>query len=475
MKKLALVSLAIFMVLMWTGLGKNYLFDWDEGIYAQLGSEMVESNSYLTPTWNGELWLEKPPMVAWVTALGIKLAGTNELGARLFMPLFAGLTLLAIFKLGTSLGGPLMGASSMAILGYFNLFLSRARTVNTDGMLLAAITWTLWLLSSSGPPWLVGVVMGLAVMVKGPAGLLAILIALPLLIHKSKKYLLSTFYFLLLTILPWHLYAYFAHGMAFITPYLLEQVLRRATVPIEFHLESRYFYLNFLSKDLGYGVIITSLLSFALMSKNWFIKKSLDKNFLILWWVGLPLFIFTLAKTRLSWYILPVYPGIALSIGYILSSFAKDKRSKVLVSILVVGMIAQMLYHSFRYIDFGRPASPLSDTLAVAKDISSRDSGDIAMLVSSNERVAQAILPESQTISSSFRYGGAPSIVWYSHKRVHYYYNYDKFMADINDLKNIEFLIVTVGDLDKVSTDFKQITTSGNYVGFMREITYAQR
>ena len=125
MKKLALLTLAIFMVIMWIGLGKNYLFDWDEGIYAQLGSEMVENNSYLTPTWNGELWLEKPPAIAWVTALGIKLVGINELGARLFMPLFAGLTLLAIFKLGTSLGGPLMGASSMAILGYFNLFLSR--------------------------------------------------------------------------------------------------------------------------------------------------------------------------------------------------------------------------------------------------------------------------------------------------------------------------------------------------------------
>jgi 4-amino-4-deoxy-L-arabinose transferase-like glycosyltransferase len=473
--KLAILSIILFMVLMWVGLGKNYLFDWDEGIYAQIGSEMHESGNILIPTWNGELWLEKPPVIAWVTSIGITLVGQNELGARLLMPIFAGLTLYAIYLLGSHIAGPLMGASSMAILGYFNLFVSRARTLNTDGMLLAAISWTLWLLVSSAPSWSVGVVMGLAIMVKGPAGLLAILIALPLLVQKSKKYLLSIFYFLLLTILPWHVYAYLKHGMDFVTPYLLEQVIRRATVPIEFHMESRWFYFSYLIKDLGYGVLLCSMFSFTMMVTKWVKTKSLGNLWLIISWVFLPLALFTLAKTRLSWYILPVYPGIALSIGYLLSSFAKDVRTRAVTTILVAGMLLQMLWHAVDYIDYGRAPSPLSDTLVVASAIGKLPGDSIAMLVSPSERVAEAILPPSQTISSSFRYGGAPSVVWYSHKHVDFYYNYDLFVSDVTTNSSISFIIVTEADLDKVPNNFKEIQVSGGYRAFAKEGVYAER
>ncbi|MBP9690732.1 hypothetical protein KBD81_01490, partial [Candidatus Woesebacteria bacterium] len=38
-------------------------FDWDESIYAQVGREMIESKSYFIPLWQGEEWLDKPPLV----------------------------------------------------------------------------------------------------------------------------------------------------------------------------------------------------------------------------------------------------------------------------------------------------------------------------------------------------------------------------------------------------------------------------
>jgi len=475
LRNLTLISICLFMALMYIGLGRDYLFDWDEGIYATIGHEMRQSKDYLIPTWNSDLWLEKPPAIGWVTALGIALAGENELGVRLIMPLLAGLTLYAIFRIGEKLGGTLMGASSAAMLGFFNLFLSRARTVNTDGMLLAAIAWVSWLLLAGSSPWLVGLVMGLAVMAKGASGILAILIALPLLWHKSPRYLKFVTISFLLTIVPWHLYAYLIHGQSFITPYLLEQVIRRATVPIEFHLESRWFYFNFLYKDLGIGIILVALLSFFLMLRKWVIGRKLDNLTHIIWWVGLPLLLFTLAKTRLSWYILPIYPGIALAIGYGLSYFALEKKSKTVVSILVIGMLAQMLWHGYQYIDVGRPTGPLPDTLQVAKSLSNYPGQTLAMLVSPNERVAEAILPESQTISSSFRYGGAPSVVWYSHKNLIYYYNYDKFMIEADSNPSITGIIITLDDVTKVPPGFKQVFASGRYLGFVREAVYAYR
>lgn len=475
LRKVSLISIILFMALTWTSLGRDYLYDWDEGIYATMGREMRESGDLLTPTWNGDLWLEKPPAIAWVSAIGMQLAGENELGSRLLMPIFAGLTLYAIFLLGESIGGTLMGTASMAILGYFNLFLARARAVNVDGMLLAAITWTIWLLSSNASGWMVGIVMGLAVMAKGPAGILAILITIPLLYKKSWAYLNKILISFSVVVIPWHLYSYLVHGQAFITPYLLEQVIRRATTPIEFHTESRWFYLSYLVKDLGIGVLIVSLFG-AVIAMLQFLKNKTNKELLtIVWWVILPLGIFTISKTRLAWYILPIYPAIALLIGLAITRISKNVKAIKIVTILVVGMCAQLLWHAHAYVEPRRPASALSDQLIVAEELGKYPGIDLAMLVSESERVAQAILPESQSISSSFRYGGSPSVVWYSHKHVVYYYNYDNFSHDAITSPSIYALIVAVPDRDKVPSNYKLVSETKNYLGYVKEASYALR
>lgn len=464
LKKLTLASLLFFVCITTSGIGHNYLFDWDEGIYATIGREMKQSGDILTPTWNGDLWLEKPPMIAWVTSLGQTILGENELGSRIFMPLFAGLTLYAIFRIGEQLGGTIVGTISMAVLGYFNLFLARTRTLNTDGMLLAGISWSAWLLLSNASPIWVGLTMGLSIMVKGPAGLLAVLICLPLLIRKDKKFIIKLLTVISVVVIPWHLYAYLTHGNAFLTPYLLEQVIRRATVPIEFHTESRFFYLNFLYKDLGLGVIFVAL--FGLVMK---------RSFLLTWWLALPLLLFTLAKTRLSWYILPVYPAIALLIGYGFSVFLKSARSLTLMNILAIGTLAQMLFHAYTYTAPQKDPAPLPGLLQIARSLSQQEGSEIAMLVSHNERVAEAILPKDQSISSSFRYGGAPSVVWYSQKHVTYYYNYDQFMHDLESNGDITFAITTIDDQNKVPAGFTSFIEKDGYIGYMRGNSYALR
>lgn len=465
MHYLSLIVLAIFAIILFLGLGKNYLYDWDESIYAQLGVEMRQTHNLLTPSWNGDLWLEKPPLVAWVTALGQTLVPDIEYGSRLFMPVFAVLTLYAVYQIGRILSGSTAGVAAMAILGYFNLFLGRGVSVNTDGMLLAAITWTVFLALKNSSPWKVALAITFAIMVKGPAGLLAILIALPVLIFKPKKYILYTLYSILLFTLPWHLYQLFVNGSSFYTPYLLEQVLRRATVPIEFHLESRWFYFLHLYRDLGLGVLLTSMVGFILLKR---------KNLIFGWWLLLPLVLFTLAKTRLSWYILPVYPAIALLIGHTIQSLSTPKN-KVIINILLVGMLTQMLFHSVQFKNYNALASPLPDHIIVAQKLSTYPGSTIAFLVSSSERTAEAILPVEQSISSSFRYGGAPSVVLYSTKHIRYYYNYDNFKADLLLDPSITLAITTPTDIDKLPPVFNQIVETPSYLGYTREVAYANR
>ena len=464
--KLTLVALLTLGCLLYTGLGRDYLFEWDEAIYGELGREMVADHDLLTSHWNHELWLEKPPLISYATALGSKIVADPELGARLFMPVFALLTLYAVLRVGEYLGGTILGATAVGMLGYFNLFLSRARTVNSDGMLLAAISWTVWLALFGSSPWLVGLVAGLAVLAKGPAGLLSILIALPLLFNKPKKYLLLATCFFLLTVLPWHLYQLLVHGSAFYTPYFLEQVLRRATVPIEFHMESRWFYFIQLYQELGIGILLAATLGLI------FIRRS---SLVLAVWALLPIALFTLAKTRLSWYILPAYPGIALLIGLVFSRLAQNYRAKTVTLVLVVGMLAQMLMTAYQYVAPTKATAPLPDHIVVAQALAKNPGDKIAYLVSSSERTAQAILPAEQAISSSFRYGGAPSVVFYSGKTVKYYYNYDNFTADLITDPLLTLAITTPTDAVKVPPNFHPIVTTEGYIGFARGEIYAQR
>jgi len=53
--------------------------DYDEGFYAQAARNMVVSGNWITPYANGVRFLEKPPLLYWVTAASFKLFGINEL------------------------------------------------------------------------------------------------------------------------------------------------------------------------------------------------------------------------------------------------------------------------------------------------------------------------------------------------------------------------------------------------------------
>ena len=57
--------------------------DYDEGFYAQAAQHMVESGNWVTPYANDVRFLEKPPLLYWVTAVSFKIFGINEFALRL--------------------------------------------------------------------------------------------------------------------------------------------------------------------------------------------------------------------------------------------------------------------------------------------------------------------------------------------------------------------------------------------------------
>ncbi len=60
------------------------LLEPDEGRYAQIAREMLMHGEWIVPTLQGEPYLDKPPLLYWLTKISYSLFGVSETTARLF-------------------------------------------------------------------------------------------------------------------------------------------------------------------------------------------------------------------------------------------------------------------------------------------------------------------------------------------------------------------------------------------------------
>ena len=90
--------------------------DPDEGRYAEIAREMLVLKDWLIPHLNLLPYLEKPPLVYWLTALGFKVFGYTEAAARLPSAVSALGGVFLAYGLGRALWGPLAGILGALVL-----------------------------------------------------------------------------------------------------------------------------------------------------------------------------------------------------------------------------------------------------------------------------------------------------------------------------------------------------------------------
>ena len=81
-------------------LGATSIIDANEAFYAETPREMIESGNYISPTFNYEPRLNKPPLSYWVVAASYKVFGVSLFAARLPIAIGAMVLLAAAFLLG---------------------------------------------------------------------------------------------------------------------------------------------------------------------------------------------------------------------------------------------------------------------------------------------------------------------------------------------------------------------------------------
>ena len=116
-RALGAAAAGLALLLVWFGsLGTRALLHPDEGRYAEIPREMLSTGDWVTPRLDGLKYFEKPPLQYWSTALGFALFGRQEFAARLWPGLTGFLGVVATLLIGTRLWDARAGCYGAAML-----------------------------------------------------------------------------------------------------------------------------------------------------------------------------------------------------------------------------------------------------------------------------------------------------------------------------------------------------------------------
>jgi hypothetical protein len=134
--------------------------------------------------------------------------------------------------------------------------------------------------------------------------------------------------------LPWHAMEFVRYGALFVHDYVLRHMQKITRVESNNGGDWR-FYLRVLGEGLP---LWRWLLAPALAFVAWQLVRQRDmRALLLLLWIFMPLVFYTLVPTKLPWYILPLYPALALSVAWLLSTVVP--RRMMLQELLIAAML----------------------------------------------------------------------------------------------------------------------------------------
>lgn len=191
----------------------------------------------------------------------------------------------------------------------------------------------------------IGTACALGFMVKGFAAIVApaaimitLLIERQLLTTFKSKHFWQSIVLATLIILPWHLTVLLEHGQAFLEKYLGYHVIERTTRPLEGNSGD---FLSYFRTVIKYFFPWVYLIPFAfILSVKDTLKPHSSSRVLIVFFLVV-FGLYSLVSTKLSWYILPLYPIFAIFIGYLFqkAQASSTARSWILISIATVALV----------------------------------------------------------------------------------------------------------------------------------------
>ncbi len=381
---------AVAGCLFFWNLGKAGLWDRDEPRNARCAVEMKKNGDWIVPTFNGELRPHKPVLLYWVMMAAYSVFGENEFGARFGSALLGlGITLLT-YHVGRRLFGAGAGLWAGLVIATSLNFVVIARAATPDACLIffataALSVFVLGMFPKTGPEeapshqgnpdrllapsfWHFAVsyaLMGMAVLAKGPVGVLLPTTVIVLYLAWNRANLskalmnnaktpsagswwerakqefawlapanlvhsvwaarpLTALVIVGCVALPWYLSVAWKTDGAFVSRFLGEHNLGRFLQPMEGHRGPVVYYLVALL--IGFFPWSNFLVPAGKAVREQSRENPASRAgvaFLCIW-AAVYLVFFSLAQTKLPNYILPVYPALAVLLGLALHRFSSD-------------------------------------------------------------------------------------------------------------------------------------------------------
>jgi 4-amino-4-deoxy-L-arabinose transferase-like glycosyltransferase len=321
------VLVILCLVLFFFSLGSRPLWDVDEGMHAATSKDMILSGDWITPQFNGENFYDKPVLFNWLAAISFLMFGFTEFAARLPAAVLGTGCVLVTYFLGRRIHSPAVGFLGGAILATSVEFIILSRVVVHDIALTFFITLALTFFyraytdnSRSKSLWLIFYAsLGFAVLAKGPIGVLlpGLIIFIFLLIKRRLNIIMDmqlgwgTLLFLVIAA-PWY-GLIILRNEDYAGYFFIQQNLAYFFSGESRHPRPFYYYIPILAGGFApWFFFLPAALFRALRQK---IGHMGDGTLLLVLWFGATFLFFSAASSKLSTYILPLFPAVSLLVA----------------------------------------------------------------------------------------------------------------------------------------------------------------
>lgn len=335
----------------------------DEARHGVSAYEMLNKKQYIINTfrYKNDYWNLKPILSFLPVMLGFKLAGFNMVGLRLFSCISTLLTIIAVTQFVKHKHGKLASLISFAVLAtnvqYILYHCSRG--AEPDAVYILFFTLSVLCISASEKKtyflYLSALFCSLAFLTKSfhVISLIAILGIYLFASCNFRKLKLSQWLImilcLVLPILLWGILRYNQDGFRFFENMINYDLLDRSSNSIEGHTGGIFYYMFTILRYNGAWFIILIPCTVYYVFSN-FNKITKNKYILLIaLWIILPFVLFSIAKTKIKWYILPIYPPLAICCGAMFSKFIKQLAAskKTFICFAIIILIVTLSYESF--------------------------------------------------------------------------------------------------------------------------------
>lgn len=360
--RLVPVSLLAALAALVIGVAPTPLWDEDESRFAAIARTMVETGDWVVPTYNGTLAVDKPVLMHWCMAACMSVFGINEFAARLPSVIATMLVALALARAGRRWFDD--ATAAVAVVAYVGCLLVaiEAHAATPDAILTALTAWATVLAAEAIMPGRdgrlarmtarrglgVGLLLGLAVVCKGPVGFVG-----PLAVVGTWAWCLAVGRRLdggrwsiaaiaraavpatgealvalaplavtagaILAALPWYAAVTIRTDGAWTNGFFFVHNVGRFMAPMEKHGAGAWFHP--VTMLVGFYPW-SCFLPFAVVVAAWRAWRGTDDargpaTLLTLVWLAVWIGAFSAAATKLPNYILPAYPAAALLVAIV--------------------------------------------------------------------------------------------------------------------------------------------------------------